>query len=185
MDVLKEFSRARTHMHVEPFSLSLAFSLITAEPWLILAYGRGNQAGTTESNIWTSQCWCVQSRACVCRGGFEISSTPSLLTRRRGCVCLAPVGQWHVRKLLKIPAARIPPPVRQPFSHTHTHMHTPLYLPPLPSPSTPQTCTVSDSLMWNCFSFKFPPGNAGRRKMLHLIMVCYCCSFIRVLGFRA
>lgn len=130
----------RAHMHVEPFSLSLAFSLITAEPWLILAYGRGNQAGTTESNIWTSQCWCVQSRACVCRGGFEISSTPSLLTRRRGCVCLAPVGQWHVRKLLKIPAARFPP-VRQPFTHTHTHAHSSLSpSPPLAFHSTDLHC---------------------------------------------
>lgn len=40
-----------THMHIEAFSLGLVFSLITAEPCLIAACRRGNQAGMTESNI--------------------------------------------------------------------------------------------------------------------------------------
>lgn len=175
-------------MHIETFSSGLASSLIAAEPCLIPAYRRGNQAGTTESNIWTSQCWCVQSRVCVCRGGFEISSTPSLLTWRRGCVCLASVGQWLLGSSWTPPDPKSPPPPLQPFTHTHTHssLSASLFLPPRPTPSSAsQTCIVSDSLMWNCFSFKFPPGSAGRRKTLHLIMVCYCCSFIRVLGFWA
>ena len=157
------------------------------------------------SNAWTSRHRCVPSRVCVCRGGFEISSTPFLLTRRMGCVCLAPVGQWLLGKLPSSRTTSTPPTIHtHTHTHTHTHMHTytPHYLPPLlPSspppllPSSPpplcpalllhQTCIVSGSLMWNCFSFKFPPGNVGRRKMLHLIMACYCCSFIRVFGFWA
>lgn len=85
-----------------------------------------------------------------------------------------------VRKLLNTRASATPPTI-----HTYAHALLAICL-PFSSPtrsSSPQTCIVSDSLMWNCFSFKFPPGNAGRRKMLHLIMACYCCSFIRVLGF--
>ena len=80
-----------------------------------------------------------------------------------------------VRKLPSTPT-RTPPTI-------HTHAPRRFLATRRPPSSTPPTCIVSDSLMWNCFSFKFPPGNAGRRKMLHLIMACYCCSFIRVLGF--
>lgn len=108
----------------------LAFSLITAEPRLIPAYRRGNQAGTVESNIWTSQRWCVRSRVCVCRRGFEISSTPSLLTRRRGCVRLAPVGRWLLGSSWTPCIATATPPT----IHTHAQLCASLLLPPSAHP---------------------------------------------------